>query len=439
MRKFLLIFTALVLSLTLVISAGAVGSSRPLYRNDDYIYEILEDGTAIIHYYIGYDEEVVVPSYIDTKPVSTIGERAFYDTKVRSVTISEGISTLMDEAFFYCYELEEVILPASLDTVGLGVFRDCKSLKAVTFTGDNAALGGYMFYGCVSLEDITLPNSTQTIPIGMFGYCESLREIKLPRNLVVIDSYGFYSSGLISIKFTPSLSRINKMAFAQSKRLESVIPSYAESGCSYVASDAFDGCAVDFTDIPAPTTAAMVETTVAMVTTENVYDTTEAVPYPTMPPSVPVPPAVEDVTDPTEVPEVSGDDSTMDEVSTVAPDVGLWVPEVTTQDGYYMGSAEGFVQAEEDMIASAKKYVISDRQELLSLAWNVRMLGDSNMDGKVNIKDATAVQRYTAGLITEDDPGFDYKNSDANTDGQVNIKDATAVQKLVAGLVESLY
>lgn len=57
-------------------------------------------------------------------------------------------------------------------------------------------------------------------------------------------------------------------------------------------------------------------------------------------------------------------------------------------------------------------------------------LGDSNEDDVVNIKDATAIQKYIAGH----DILIDTKISDCDLNQAVNIKDATAIQKYTAGL-----
>ncbi len=56
--------------------------------------------------------------------------------------------------------------------------------------------------------------------------------------------------------------------------------------------------------------------------------------------------------------------------------------------------------------------------------------GDVTGDGKVNIKDATQIQKYAAKLADFTDAEFIC--ADTNGDGKVNVKDATAIQKFVA-------
>ncbi len=62
----------------------------------------------------------------------------------------------------------------------------------------------------------------------------------------------------------------------------------------------------------------------------------------------------------------------------------------------------------------------------------VGLLGDSNEDSLVNIKDTTAIQKHLAGIITLTQDGLFFADADLNN--TVNIKDATAIQKHLAGI-----
>ncbi len=61
-----------------------------------------------------------------------------------------------------------------------------------------------------------------------------------------------------------------------------------------------------------------------------------------------------------------------------------------------------------------------------------RLLGDVDNNSSVNVKDATAVQKHLAGVVTLDEVSVIY--ADADRSSEVSIKDATAIQKYVAGL-----
>ncbi len=61
-------------------------------------------------------------------------------------------------------------------------------------------------------------------------------------------------------------------------------------------------------------------------------------------------------------------------------------------------------------------------------------LGDADLSGNVNIKDATLIQKHVASI--ENLTGKAASCADADVDGQLTIKDATEIQKYVAGLLE---
>lgn len=61
--------------------------------------------------------------------------------------------------------------------------------------------------------------------------------------------------------------------------------------------------------------------------------------------------------------------------------------------------------------------------------------GDANLDEKINIRDATAIQKYLAKLTSF--APFQKELADIDQSGDVNVKDATYIQKLIAGIIKS--
>lgn len=59
--------------------------------------------------------------------------------------------------------------------------------------------------------------------------------------------------------------------------------------------------------------------------------------------------------------------------------------------------------------------------------------GDVNLDGKLNVKDVTLVQKYVARTVTTLSD-LAYKQGDVNYDGKLTIKDATKIQQMLAGI-----
>ncbi|MBQ2943733.1 MAG: hypothetical protein IJD93_03415 [Ruminococcus sp.] len=92
-------------------------------------------------------------------------------------------------------------------------------------------------------------------------------------------------------------------------------------------------------------------------------------------------------------------------------------------------------EAERNWYSSAVHMVYDAKYdgELTATSMNLRQVGDSNNDGTVNIKDATAIQKHLAELQVMDKISADV--SDADSDYSLTIKDATTVQKKIAGLI----
>lgn len=94
-----------------------------------------------------------------------------------------------------------------------------------------------------------------------------------------------------------------------------------------------------------------------------------------------------------------------------------------------------------DSVEGDAKGVFTEEDTTITYKYNLykaeRLLtGDANKDGKVTIADATAIQKYIAGLV-----GFDEKqleDGDYDYTGAVNIKDATMLQKHLAGMSVSI-
>ncbi len=61
--------------------------------------------------------------------------------------------------------------------------------------------------------------------------------------------------------------------------------------------------------------------------------------------------------------------------------------------------------------------------------------GDVNKDGKVNVVDATAIQKNVAGLLSFD--AQQKQSADVDADTKITVKDATTVQKHSAGIISS--
>lgn len=89
-----------------------------------FTYEETEEGLRITGI-SGTAETITIPAEIDGKPVTEIADRAFEGSRVRSVTVSEGVRTIGWFAFYGCSSLASVTLPRSVSSIGYSAFDGC--------------------------------------------------------------------------------------------------------------------------------------------------------------------------------------------------------------------------------------------------------------------------------------------------------------------------
>ncbi|MCD8208079.1 MAG: leucine-rich repeat domain-containing protein, partial [Bacteroidales bacterium] len=113
----------------------------------------------------GYGSNLVVPSYDPeesslndyvSNPVVAVGEKFLKDdTKIKTVTFSEGDTRIIGEyAFSDCSNLESVDTGNSVTTIGSHAFGDCSKLKSVTIGKNVTSIGTYAFHDCEILTEI---------------------------------------------------------------------------------------------------------------------------------------------------------------------------------------------------------------------------------------------------------------------------------------------
>ncbi len=89
----------------------------------------IENNQVTITKYTGEYETVVIPSSIENTPVTKIGEIAFEDTEVISVTIPSGVTLVDWFAFRGCYRLTDIYIPDSVTKINYGVFDGASKVK----------------------------------------------------------------------------------------------------------------------------------------------------------------------------------------------------------------------------------------------------------------------------------------------------------------------
>ncbi len=121
--------------------------------------------------------------------VTSIRDEAFKDCyDLESVTIPTSVKSIGYSAFHNCEKLQSVTIPNSVTSIGMETFSDCSSLQSVTIPNSVTSIGNYAFSGCSSLESVTIPTSVTSIGNNAFEKCSSLTSIIVEEGNTYYDS-----------------------------------------------------------------------------------------------------------------------------------------------------------------------------------------------------------------------------------------------------------
>ena len=171
----------------------------------------------------------------------TIGEEMFYQSKLKTVVIPANATTIGNSAFEQCASLISIDIPANVETIGTAVFWGCSSLTTVTFEKGSQlkTIGGgsSSYYGafsyCTALTSIEIPASVETIGASAFKGCSKLATVTFEKEsqLKTIGGgysepnyYGVFSdcTALTSIEIPASVETIEAAAFKGCSSLATV-------------------------------------------------------------------------------------------------------------------------------------------------------------------------------------------------------------------------
>ena len=176
---------------------------------DTYTYR-LSGNTATLTKFTG--KHANVPERIEKKDgtsytVTAIGEKAFATLNPQQTPISNT-------------DLESVILPGSIQTIGPRAFSDCTTLSSLTSWNQDTSIPNgittiaeHTFDSCTSLNCFIFPDSITSIEYGAFALCTSLSNVTLLEGLIQVQDGAFHGANLETIDWPVSLTIVGDSAF----------------------------------------------------------------------------------------------------------------------------------------------------------------------------------------------------------------------------------
>ena len=137
-------------------------------------------------------------------------------TKLKHVTVSNGVTSIGDAAFYGCDVLQELELPESLKSIGCWAVAECNELKRVTIPAGVESIGEDAFSFCGSLENIfvgngslyfasdngVLMNKERTTVVCCPGAKNGT--YLMPEGVTAVNNHAFYGSNALSEIFIPA-------------------------------------------------------------------------------------------------------------------------------------------------------------------------------------------------------------------------------------------
>ena len=188
-----------------------------------------------------YTKRTKILSVVVEDGVTSVGSCAFYAClKLASVTLPEGIKSTGYASFRDCTKLAEVNIPNSVTSIGYQTFYNCSSLTSVSIPKGVPSIGNSAFYGCSSLTSVNIPEGVTSIGSQAFSGCSSLTSVSIPEGVTGIGWYAFSGcSSLTSVTIPEGVTSIDYGAFSGCNSLTSVI---IAEGVTSIGNWAFDGC-----------------------------------------------------------------------------------------------------------------------------------------------------------------------------------------------------
>lgn len=113
--------------------------------------------------------------------------------------VPDGVENIGDEAFAYCFNIEEAFIP------------DC----VIT-------LSERAFYSCAALSEVKIGKGLKYIGDSAFSACAALESVSLPDNVESIGAMAFSGSAIISVRIGGGVKNIGHYAFSACSRLSDI-------------------------------------------------------------------------------------------------------------------------------------------------------------------------------------------------------------------------
>ncbi len=222
-----------------------------------------EDGSLLRE--IGSDAfqaTLSLTSVVFPEGLVSLGERAFFNSGLREISLPASFSALGDGAFASCHSLSHIFVDSEnsvyTDADGVLYLKDGSALVAYpaghsrteyTVLDGVTEIGPYAFHGSLNLQYVYFPEGLRHVREYAFMDTGSLERVILPDSVTVLDDYSFAGCGAKSYILSQNLQEIKAYALSQNKRLAFIaIPDSVLQISNYAFAEDWNLQSVTFTE-----------------------------------------------------------------------------------------------------------------------------------------------------------------------------------------------
>ena len=136
------------------------------------------DWESIARGMLDYTRSFVLPEGVDVN--ASAANQVFYRQHMSGhATIKDGITTIGNASFNYCYKLEGATIPSSVTSIGMNAFSACRSMtELVVLATTPPTLGSNALNGTTALASIYVPDNSVAAYQAASGWSNFASKIK---------------------------------------------------------------------------------------------------------------------------------------------------------------------------------------------------------------------------------------------------------------------
>lgn len=120
-----------------------------------------------------------------------------YNADIKKVVVESGITRIGNNAFNQA-PIDSVTIGSDVTSIGEWAFAQCNALTSVTIPDKVTAIEKHAFVYCENLKNVTIGNKVEELGNGAFSMCGELTTLNLPLSIKSIAGFAFNECNKIS-------------------------------------------------------------------------------------------------------------------------------------------------------------------------------------------------------------------------------------------------